>query len=189
MIRLLVVLLMLAVPALAAEPNPSFNLVNHAGQPIRALHLSPAGHATFGSRNWLAGPLPPGNKVAIRLPADGNCVFDLRATFADNSVEDRRLVNTCNAEDVVFAPAKAANDPSFTLVNHMTQPIAELSATPTGQPRGANLLTAPIAPQGRQAIKLANGACAYDVRLVFADKSAKERHNVDLCKLAELAVP
>lgn len=195
--RLVAVLLLafalFAPPARAQAPNPSFNLVNRAGQPIVALHLSPSGHATFGARNWIAAPLEPGRKIAVRLPADGNCVFDLRATFADKSVEDQRMLNICKLEDVAFAGSRAAtpakDDPSFTLINRSGRAVAELSAVPPGQPSGANRLSAPIPPGEQRRVTLPRGACVYDVHVVFADRAGgKTRRNADLCHLGELTL-
>jgi hypothetical protein len=192
MFRLIAVLLLLAAPALAQSPNPSFNLVNKATQPITQLHLSPAGRATFGTRNWIAAPLAPAAKVPVRLPADGNCIFDLRATFADKTEETRRTLNLCTTDDVAFAgvkPAKAPDDPSFTLINPTAQAVIELTATPAGKTRGANLLAAPVAPGAQAAVKPERGICVFDVRYVLADRTTiKIRRNTDLCKLADLTV-
>jgi hypothetical protein len=189
MLRLILLLLMFTTPALAQAPNPSFNLVNRAAQPIVALHLSPAGHATFGARNWIAAPLDPGRKVAVRLPADGNCLFDLRATFADRTIEDQRTLNICKLEDVAFAGAHPKDDPSFTLINRASRAVAELSAVPPGQPAGTNRLTAPIAPGESRRVVLPRGACVYDVHVTFADHAGgKTRRNADLCRLGELTL-
>ena len=68
MFRPLALFLLLPLTAFAQAPNPSFNLVNKSAQPIAQLHLSPAGHATFGTRNWIAAPLATASKVAVRLP-------------------------------------------------------------------------------------------------------------------------
>lgn len=176
-----------------SAPNPSFNLVNHASQPIRELFATPAGRATFGQNRLTAGPLAPGAKFAVRTVADGNCIFDIRVIYQDNSQEDRRSVNTCAADDVVMGAGKStktADDPSFRLLNRGSQPITELFATPAGKPRGANLLAdSAIAPQAKFEANLPRGGCSYDLRVVFADKTAKERKAADLCKLTELPVP
>lgn len=195
--RLLILLLLTAGPALAqsGQPNPSFNLVNHTTKPIVELYATPAGRANWGLNRLTGGELKPGMKFAVRTVADGNCVFDIRAVFADKTAEERRAVNTCQVEDVVLtggktAAGKGADDPSFKLVNRGTQPIVELFATPAGQARGANLLAAAaLAPGGSFQAVLPHGACSYDLRVVFADHTAKERKATDLCRVAELPVP
>ena len=132
----------------------------------------------------------------MRRRIDGNCVFDIRVIYADGTREERRTVDTCKIEDVAFSgPArattgKAVDDPSFRLINHLTQPIIEVTATPTGQPRGANLLEkGALAPDASLLIHPARGqGCGFELRLVMADKTAKTR-TLDLCKVSELSVP
>lgn len=196
MIRLLFILL-LALPSMAMgqDKNPSFNLVNKSQQPIREAFVTPAGDANWGRNRLTKGPIAPGAQVAIRRKIDGNCVFDLRVIYADGSKEERRTVNTCTAEDVLFPAAakttgKAAGDPSFQLTNHLTQPIAELYASPVGQPRGANLLEkGALAPNATTAINPPRGhGCSFKLQLVMADHSAKSR-TLDLCAKSELSVP
>jgi hypothetical protein len=197
MIRALALLLLLSAPGLAmAQPqNPSFNLANKSGQPIRQLFVTPSGDANWG-QNRLSAPIAPGASFAVRRRIDGNCVFDIRVIYADSSREERRSVNTCGADDISFGPAgkpasdKAGGDPSLHVINKDKQAIAELYASPTGQPHGANLLEkGPLAPDAAITVKPPHAAnCSYDLRVVFADKSVKSR-TMDLCKTTELAVP
>ena len=200
MIRKLLLLLCLgfalASPARAQEKNPSFNLVNHTSQAIRELYVTPAGDDKWGGNRLTSGPIVPGASFAVRRHIDGNCVFDIRVIYADGTREERRTVDTCKIEDVAFAgPAKAttgkaADDPSFRLINHLTQPIIEVTATPTGQPRGANLLEkGALAPGANLLIHPTHGqGCTFELRLVMGDKSAKTR-TLDLCKVSELSIP
>jgi len=202
MIRKLILLLCLTfsvlgvAPAWAQAKNPSFNLVNHTSQAIRELYVTPAGDDKWGGNRLTSGPIVPGASFAVRRHIDGNCVFDIRVIYADGTREERRTVDTCKIEDVAFAgPAKAttgkaADDPSFRLINHLTQPIIEVTATPTGQPRGANLLEkGALAPGANLLIHPTHGqGCAFELRLVMGDKSAKTR-TLDLCKVSELSIP
>lgn len=200
MVRKLAFLLCLMTPLLAQaqDKNPSFTLVNKSSQPIRELFVTPAGDVNWG-QNRLISPVAPGANFAARRKVDGNCVFDLRVIYADNTREDRRTVNTCSAEDIAFsgtakaaasAGSKAADDPSFRVINHNKQAIAELNVNAKGEPRGVNLLDkGALPPEASTAIKLPSGkGCSYELRVVFADKSAKTR-TTDLCKMTELAVP
>ncbi len=212
--RLLALLLLLSpfasAPAFAqaAAPNPSFNLVNRSAQPIRELYVSPSGHSNFGQNRLPNGPIAPGARFAVRLLADGNCVFDIRAVYADGTHEDRRTLNTCTADDVTvgaadnvtagstasaapWAAAKAPDDPSFSLTNRGTQAVLELYATPPGKPRGENLLAdSPLPPKSIRTITLDRAlGCRFDLRVVLADKSAKVRRATDLCRITDLPVP
>lgn len=213
MIRKLALLLCLATSALALAPqtfvprawaqdkNPSFNLVNKSGQPIRELFVTPSGDANWGQNRLTTGPVAAGATFAVRRKIDGNCVFDIRVVYGDGKREERRTVNTCTAEDLIFpaagpgavtgaATGKAADDPSFRLINHNKQAIAELYASPAGKPRGPNLLEkGALPPTATMTIKPPTGqGCTFELRVVFADKTAKTR-TTDLCKTTELAVP
>jgi hypothetical protein len=86
---------------------------------------------------------------------------------------------------------KAADDPSFRLVNRGQQPIAELFATPagTGAWGGNRLEKGPLAPQASQVFRLPRGGCVYDLRVVFADRRAMERKGANLCRITDLPVP
>ncbi len=180
--------------------NPSFNLLNRSSVAIRELYVTPAGDTRWGQNRLDAHPIPPGGSFAVRRRIDGNCIFDIRAVFADRRTEDRRDVNTCNLEDVAMGQpagartgAKAADDPSFRLVNRAAQPVEELFATPAGLGNwGQNRLTSgPIPAQGSRLVaiqKQPGGSCLFDLRVVFADHTARERHRTDLCRLTDLPV-
>jgi hypothetical protein len=198
MIRLLLILcLLLPSLATAQEKNPSFNLVNKSQQPIRQLFVTPAGDANWGQNRLTKGPIIAGGQFEVRRKIDGNCIFDIRVVYADGSKEERRMLNTCTTEDVLFPASvkttgsgKAADDPTFRLTNHLTQPIAELYASPVGQPRGANLLEkGTLAPDATLTIHPPKGhGCSFKLELVTADKDTKSR-TLDLCARSELSVP
>jgi hypothetical protein len=192
MIRVLVLLLLFAMPAMAqTNPNASFNLVNRSDKPVKELYASSAGQTNFGT-NRLKAILAPGARFAVLLPPNGTCLYDIRVVFTDGTRQDYRAVNTCRTDDVVVAAAmtKPSDDPSFHLTNRGTLAIAELTATPPGQPRGPSLLESPIAPGGNRDIHLPRGkGCVFDLRLVLADKTAKEKKGADLCKISELPFP
>jgi hypothetical protein len=185
-------------PAHAQDKNPSFTLLNKSSQPIRELFVTPAGDANWGQNRLTAGPVAPGSSFASRRKIDGNCVFDLRVVYADNTREDRRTVNTCNAEDIAFsgaakaataAPTKPSEEAGFRLTNHNKQAITELYATPKGEPRGGNLLEkGALPPDASMALKPAGKGCNFEINVIFADKTAKNR-TTDLCKVKDITVP
>ena len=88
------------------------------------------------------------------------------------------------------APAKAANDPSFRLLNRADQKLTELYATPSGRANwGRNRLEAPLAPNAAMQFRLpADGNCLYDLKVVFADGRLRERRNTNLCQMTALPV-
>jgi hypothetical protein len=180
----------------AEAQNPSFNLVNRGGSAIRELYLTPAGKENWG-QNWLAGrtTIAPGASYPVRRQVDGNCIFDIRVVYADGHIEDQRLVNTCKAEDIVFgakaAAPKAADDPSFRLMNRGSQAIDALYVRRAGSAEwGANRLQDPLVPRSGQIIHLPRGeGCGFDLRVVLADHHALEKTHADLCRITDLPVP
>ncbi len=181
--------------ARAHAENPSFNLLNHGASPIVELFVTPAGDARWG-QNRLHAPIAPGAKFSVRRRVDGNCIFDIRVVFADHRVLDRRSLNTCDTDDVAVSEASAAfakraGDPSFRLVNRAAQPVDQLFATPAGFGNwGQNRLASPVPPDAARVVTIAPqpNTCLYDLRVVFADHTARERHRTDLCRVTELPV-
>lgn len=183
--------------------NPSFNLINRAPSAIRELYVTPAGDANWGRNRLVAGPIAPGSGFTVRRRTDGNCIFDIRAVYADARVEERRGVNTCATADVVFdggaarkgaaAPAaKAPGDPSFGLLNRGPSPLVELYFVPAGTGNwGENRLADATLPAGAErSFQPSRGdGCSYDLRVVFADHKALERRATDLCRVRHLTVP
>jgi hypothetical protein len=197
---LLAVGLWLAAVSSAGAQAPaeiSITLVNRSGAALRELFLTPAGDANWG-RNRLAEPLPAGASIRLRRRSDGNCIFDLRAAFADGSREERRGLNLCTLDPVaVGAPAKPTDDPSFRLINRGTRPIAQLFVSEAGrQPSGASawgenrLGSEGLPPNAARIVRLPRtGQCLYDLRVVFADHKALEKRRADLCRITDLPVP
>ena len=185
----------LAVLATAAQAQGiSFTLDNRSGQPLRELYVTPAGDTNWGRNRLPGGMVMNGQSMMIQL-RDHTCVYDLRAIYGNSAKEERREVNLCGGAAVVLhgaggTAAKAADDPSFRLTNHLKQPIVELNATPVGQPRGPNLLAAaPLAPDASIPLHPARGkGCDFELRVVTADKAIKTR-TLDLCKASELSIP
>jgi hypothetical protein len=188
--------------------NPSFNLVNRTSQPIRELFVTPAGNANWG-QNRLDGRAGNPTSIAangsftVRRRADNNCIFDIRVVFADGRSEERKGLNTCALEEVMIGTAapshapnaatgKAADDPSVRLFNRAAVAITEFYAAPAGLGDwGQNRLDkTPLPPdQSRQMVLPRDGNCIYDLRVVFADRKAREKKRTNLCRVAELPVP
>lgn len=207
------VLLLLAVGARAQQaPNPSFNLVNRSPTPIKELYASPAGVTRWGQDRLGQNYLPPGGSFPVRLPADGNCLYDVRVVYADDKEEERRRLNTCTLDDVAFSgggarPAGggagaaagggagggrgAGREATLRLVNRGGEEVHEVYATPPGDRNwGSDRLgDDTVAPGSTRVIRLPGGGCVYDVRVVYADGQETERRRVDLCAAPEVRVP
>jgi hypothetical protein len=186
--------------ASARAENASFTLVNRAASAVRELFVTPAGDANWGQNRLAGRSLPPGGSFLVQRRSDGNCILDIRAVFADGRAEERKGLNTCNVDSVTVgllsgaaaASGKPADDPSVHLVNRGTQAIVEFYVAPGGHADwGANRLeTGPLPAATEKLIHIARtGECVFDLRVVFADHTAKERHGTDLCRLTDLPVP
>ncbi|MBP0495957.1 hypothetical protein [Roseomonas indoligenes] len=191
------------------QGNPSFNLVNRSGQTIEQAYASSAQQSTWG-RDLLGNDvLQNGGTFAVRLPA-GQCTNDIRVVYEGGRSEERRGVDTCRTNEVVFGqagqgqgqrgadgkrggaaqPGRSGN-PSFNLVNRTNKTISVLRASPAsdsnwGEDRLGN---ATVAPGGRFAIRLPAGECNYDVRVEYENRSAEEVHGVDLCSVSDVTFP
>lgn len=192
-----------AAPARAQSGDASFTLVNRGQTAVRELFVTPAGDANWGRNRLERGPLTPGARFQIQRRRDGNCVFDVRVVFTDGRTEDRRNLNTCTVDAIAIGePAQAAGsqgagskesgDPSFRLVNRGPRTIAELFATPAGTGTwGENRLDpGGLPPAAEKLVHVTRtGNCLFDLRVVFADHKAVEKHRTDLCRITDLPVP
>jgi hypothetical protein len=89
-----------ATPPAAAQ-NPSFNLVNNSGRTINEVYVSLATDNNWGADRLGQNVLPAGQSFAVRLPV-GDCVYDIRVVYNDNSAAEKRRVNTCELTNVTF---------------------------------------------------------------------------------------
>ncbi len=215
-LRMALAALLALAPALARadQPNPSFYLINRSNQAINEVYVSPPSSDGWGRDRLGDDKIEPNANTAIRLLADGTCVFDLRVVYADGHDEQRRAVNTCNVDDIVFggparpgirdgsapaAPAtpatppagNPARDPSFRIVNRGNREIDEVYARVAGTADWGRdrLGDATISHDSYKVITLPRGQCVWDVRLVFADGQSSEKRRVNLCDVTDFPVP
>jgi hypothetical protein len=82
-------------------------------------------------------------------------------------------------------------DPSFRLTNATTQPINQVHVSPSivaawGDDR---LGSGTLRPDATASIQLAPGPCLNDIRVVFADGSAREKRQVNTCLTKDITFP
>lgn len=219
----MILLLLLLVPELAAaqERNPSFNLINRSGRAINEVYATPPEVDGWGRDRLDRSYVPPGQIFPVRLPADGNCVYDIKVVYADGRPEERRRVDTCQTDAIAFPGGRGdagrgdagrgdtgrgdagrgdagrdraggqTSDPSFRLVNRGRVEVQGVYVSEVGDENwGRNRLDDDTVSSGdTRVIRLPNGACIYDLRVVFANGRSMERRRVDLCKITDLRVP
>ncbi len=179
------------LPAMG-PPNPSFYLVNHADQDITAVYVSPSTARGWGQNRLERVGIRTGGYLPVRLQADGTCSFDLRVVYDDRHSEERRNLNTCALDDVVFGdPAEPApQDPSFRVVNRAARGIYSVYVRPAGTRDWGNdrLGDRTIDAESYRLIHMPAGQCLWDVRIVFIDQQTTEKRQLDLCSNAELRI-
>ena len=124
--------------------------------------------------------------------------------YANGTSDERRGLNTCNLDNVIFpatggrsptAPAgrssATADDPSFRLVNRGRSQVNELYASlaQDGDWGEDRLGTDTVASGASKVIRLPNGPCIYDLRIVYANDDATEKRGVNLCSVTDMRVP
>lgn len=196
-----------AAPAWAqgGQPNPSFSLANRGTQIINELYATPAGVDRWGRDRLGPNSLTPGMTFPVRLPADGNCLYDIRIVYADGQPEEKRRLNTCAIETVIFPGGRTSgtvstgggrnqspsDDPSFRLVNRSRADVNEVYVSLTGEDSWGRdrLGDDTVAAGATRVFRLPSGECRYDVRVVFANGEATEKRRLNLCTITDLRVP
>ncbi len=210
--RFVLAALMLFAGSLAARAQtnePSFSLVNRSGRVIHEAYVSPSSDTRWGQDRLGRAVLPNGQSFQVRLPA-GNCAYDIRVVYdrAGGPSEERRNVNTCTERDVIFTgqqargpqqtpppqgqpPGAGGGNPSFNLVNNSDRVVRELFASLTTERNwGPNRLAGQtVAPGAFFGVRLPQGECLYDLRVVYDSGEPQERRRVNLCEITNLTVP
>ena len=197
---------LLAMLAGAADepPNPSFYLVNRATSAISGVYVSPTGVPNWGSNQLTDTTIAPGQNAPIRLAANGTCVYDIRIVYASGTSDERRRVNTCDIDNIVFPrgatapagpaatrPGRRVEIPSVLVVNRSRLVMNELYLSPSGNDSWGDdqLGDGTMAAGATRAIRLPPGECTYDYRVVFANGDANEKRRVNLCQITDLRLP
>lgn len=186
----LFVFALLSPGASFAQPasNPSFTLENKGSAAILEFYATPAGRANWGRDRLDGKTLAAGGKAPIRLPADGNCIYDLRAVFTGGHEDVQHEVNVCKVEDVTVGGAPAARE--LRLHNGGSVALTKLLLRPAGAGHKPVNLTQDkqIAPGAEGRFDLPGSDCLFDLRATFADGRTLEKHAADLCKSPDLSV-
>jgi hypothetical protein len=190
----------------AAQAQNRFWLVNDTGRVIQEAYVSSSRVSNWGPDILGSGVLPPGNRVWV-TPNFGDCVLDVRVTYAGGGEETRMGVNACGLSTIVFgrggagagasigggagaavSPGRVVGNPSFNFVNGTGATIREVYVSLStdnnwGPDRlGANVLQ----PGQRLSVGLpATGVCTVDMRVVYMDGRANERRRVETCSVTD----
>ncbi len=184
-----------AMPAWAQSMDPSFRIVNNTPKVVNEIYASPSSQRNWGHDRLGEEVIPPGGTHIIRLPIDGNCIYDIRVVYQGGTAEERRNLNTCNLVNVVLGSdgvqqGAQQGNPSFNLVNRSSRVILELFASPSSQQNWGpdRLGDSMVGPGETYPIRLPYGECQYDIRIVFQGGDAQERRRVNACATVNYVV-
>lgn len=85
-----------------SQANADFRLVNRSGRTIQQLFVSPSSDQNWGADRLGQNVLPSGRAFSVTLPRDGTCVYDIRVVYDNNTAAEKRRINTCQIQDVIF---------------------------------------------------------------------------------------
>lgn len=188
---------LLAPPAIAQSSDPSFRVVNNTAKVINEVYASPSTEQNWGHDRLGSEVVPPGGRQIIRLPPDGTCIYDIRVVYQGGGAEERRGLNTCAVNDLVLGGGGAAprnapqGNPSFNLVNQSGRVIEQFYASPSSQQSWGpdRLGENTVVPPGQYvAVRLPQGECSYDLRVVWQGGQAQERRGVNACTMTNYVV-
>jgi hypothetical protein len=196
LLPLLLAAMPVAMPAWAQGGDPSFMLVNRSGQVINEIYVSPTREPNWGRDLLGQSTLPNGRSFPVRIAASAGCRQDIRVVYADGRPEERRNQDTCGITEMVFGTAaprgpEAGGNPSFNLVNRGRSAIREVYVSSVRENDwGADRLGQNTLPAGQHLpVRLPQGDCMNDIRIVWMDGRPEERRAVDTCALVNVVFP
>jgi hypothetical protein len=194
---LAVMLAVIAGGAARAEPpqgERELAILNRSGQAINEIYVSPSSADHWGEDRLGEATLPPGQVQHVRLGRQHDCDFDVQVVYEDASREEQKRVNACRLHQIGFdgsaaVAAAAAPVREVTLANRSARPIQQVLISPSdagdwGEDRLGNTSIS----VGETATVRYRGDCVADIRVVFDNRSAEERRNVDLCAAPGIAI-
>jgi hypothetical protein len=201
------------------EPDTEVTVVNQAPRTLFQLYFRAGGGAGGGS-DWGpdrlgSGTVAAGGRETIRFSAAGQCSFDIRIVFDNDSAEERTGIDVCRTPVLVFRPgwttaermpgegdapsmpgrpARPRSAPSaggLVVLNQGQVPIVRLAIDPPGaQAAGPDRLgDGVIGPGARLAVPPPEGLCIGDLVATFRDGGRAERRGQALCDGAEVSLP
>ncbi len=180
------------------QPNAERNVtvVNHGVRAINELYVSPTSVDHWGDDRLGDETLAPGHATHLHLGRVRDCAFDVQAVYEDASREEMHAVDLCRLRQIGFdgsgatmpPPAVAATH-DVTIANRSARPIQQvlLSSSAAGDWGDDRLANRSISV-GDSATLHYHGDCVADLRVVFDNRSAEERRDIDLCTARRIAI-
>jgi hypothetical protein len=189
----------------AASPAPAdVTVTNHASVGIVELYVSSADEDSWGENRLSQPIIAPGQSYRVSPLRAHGCQIDMRAIYANGTLEDKRGLDVCRVHQFRF-DATAAISPgvspavsgssttsaerTVTVANHAARNIVELYVSPAASDDWGEdvLANHPISMGATQDVKAYVG-CRADLRVVFDNRSAEERRDIDICAHPKLDI-
>ena len=175
-------------------PRRDIAVVNDSDVELRELYLWPSTARAPDSNTDRLGTrtVPAGETLPLRLRGAAECVFDLRAVFADDTEEKRERVDLCRVPRLAFGdpslPVREAN-----VTNRARFTARELYVRGMGREAwGADRLgSATLEARADFALRIRSRDCRFDLRAVYENDREEVQQGLDLCRgqQVELAGP
>ncbi len=195
---LVLALAVLRAPQALADPgHPTgggereVSVVNHAKRTINELYISPVTSGEWGADRLGDGTIAPGGARRVRLAPGSDCKVDVQVVYDDASREERHGADICRERQLAFDGSQAvlpaglnAGAHPVVIVNEAARPIQQVLISPADSGDwGDDLLGQHSLSTGERTTLTYHGSCLADVRIVYDNRSAEERRNVDVCTL------
>lgn len=175
----------------AGAPDREVSVVNHAKRAINELYISPVTSGQWGADRLGDRMIGPGASLRVRVAVGGGCKVDVQVVYEDASREERHGTDICRDRQLVFDGSQAvqpaglnAGTHPVVIENDAARPIQQVLISPADSGDwGDDLLGRHSLSTGERATLTYRGSCLADVRIVFDNRSAEERRNVDVCTL------
>lgn len=189
----LVLLLAAALPGLAAAQDASFYVTNRSGMTMNEVYVSSSANNSWGQDLLGSNVMNSGQRLAVR---PFQCVNDIRVVYANGRAEERRRVNTCNLNEVVFGSGGTSSGreqmtgADFRIWNRSGRTIEQIYVSSSANNSwGNDRLGQQVLPPGRYwTIRQSETGCSFDLRAVFTGGAVFERRNINACQISEFSI-
>jgi hypothetical protein len=171
-------------------PTLRVQVANRSNVVLRELYaVRAAGDAPPTAGNWgpdrLGAEVVEANANFALVLRSRDCIFDLRAVYADDREEVKPRADLCQSREIAFDRSGIPRGPSrnLVLVNRHLAAVQEayVSSSSDSDWGPDRLGSANLAP-GRETPVEIQGSCEADIRIVFPNGGAEERREVDICE-------
>jgi hypothetical protein len=171
-------------------------VVNRSSRPVHELRISPSDADQWGDDRLGDDTIPAGGSFRVRLGRTRDCHFDVQVIYDDAGREEQRGVDVCRRRSVSFDRTAAVMPPEPFAVDHLVRlenqsgrAIQQVFVSPGSADRWGDDL-APVGGigPGRSGAVSYHGGCYADLRVVFDNRAAEERRDVDICEAPVLLI-